>query len=153
MIPLCINACLACPLDLLSDSFYPSRQAVIDERLTLVSSGDIKELLLTSYTANHGTACTGISWNSYSLQHLYKVCKAVGGPALAVIFKIFAEDYRGSHSGMPDLVLWRDVGGVEEHLLVEVKSARDRLSDAQRHWAWIFGQHNVNMLVCKVKHN
>lgn len=125
---------------------------LIEERLNAIRENSIKDRLVESYNTNHGTSCYGVSWE-YSLQDLYNVATAVGGPARAVIFKIFAEDYKNSRSGMPDLVLWRMVkDGEVEHLLVEVKSVRDRLSDAQRHWAWIFGQNGISMIVCKVKH-
>lgn len=145
----------ACPLDLTTDNFYPERKEVIDGRLKELCDGNmefIKDLLVRHYNDHHGTVCVGISWESYSLESLWMVIEALGGPALSVICRVFAEDYRNHRSGMPDLILYRNGPTGREHLLVEVKSERDRLSDAQRHWATIFSQVGVRMVVCKVKH-
>lgn len=144
----------AAPLDLLTDAFYETRKEAIETRLEEIWQGQVKDRLILSYNTHYGTSCLGVAWESYSLEELYKVVCALGGPALATIFRIFCEDYKHSRSGMPDLILWRtDPNGGTEHQLVEVKSSRDRLSDAQRHWAWIFAQNGINMLVCKVKHS
>ncbi len=142
-----------CPLDFYTDNFYPEREHLIINRLSHISrEGYWKDELVEGYNSHHGTVCVGVSWESYSLEDLWNVMRAVGGKALAVIFKSFAEDYKNHLSGMPDLILWRDKDGFVEHMLVEVKSARDRLSDAQRHWSYIFSNAGVKMIVCKVKH-
>lgn len=144
------------PLDLGSDNFYPEREAAIEKRLGAIEGeGGMRDLLVHHYNTHHGIGCTGVGWETYSLEVLWNVARAVGGPALAAIFRVFAEDYKNHCSGMPDLVLWRPLSGSEgklEHMLVEVKSARDRLSDKQRHWAWIFGNARVRLVVFKVKH-
>lgn len=149
----------ASPLDFATDSFYPTRQSAIDQRLHQISTETYwKDALVQTYNEHHGTVCVGVTWESYSLDQLWNVMRAVGGPGLSTIFRTFAQDYKNNRSGMPDLILWRkrkerdrEDGGLE-HLLVEVKSARDRLSDAQRHWAVLFKEAGVRMIVCKVKH-
>lgn len=143
----------AAPLDFHTDSFYLARREAIDGRLAAIAQEEYwKEALVNTWNSQHGRICVGVSWEYYDLDQLWSVMRAVGGPALSVLFRSLAEDQKHSRSGMPDLILWRQVGERMEHLLVEVKSARDRLSDAQRHWAWIFHHAGVRMLVCKVKH-
>jgi Fanconi-associated nuclease 1 len=144
----------AAPLDFHTDSFYLARKEAIDARLVAIAEErHWKEALVSTWNSQHGRICVGISWESYDLDQLWSVMQAVGGPALSVLFRSLAEDQKHSRSGMPDLILWHKTEGEGmEHLLVEVKSARDRLSDAQRHWAWIFHHAGIRMLVCKVKH-
>jgi len=144
----------SCPLDFATDNFYPERASLINGRLERIAAeDDLKSLLVLHYNEHHGRACVGVAWESFTLEQLWHVIKAVGGPALSAIFRVLAEDYKNHRSGMPDLILYRPgPEGTLEHMLVEVKSARDRLSDAQRHWAGIFRQFGVRMIVCKVKH-
>jgi len=146
-----------CPLDFATDSFYTDRKSLIDQRLTDISAEQYwKDQLVATWNEQHGKNCVGAVWEYYSLDQIWSVMRAVGGPALSAILSTFAEDYKHSRSGMADLILWRPCpnsdGNKLEHLLVEVKSVRDRLSDAQRHWASIFSQAGIRMIVCKVSH-
>jgi Fanconi-associated nuclease 1 len=56
--------------------------------------------------------------------------QCIGGKNLAFVCRIFAEDYGGRRSGMPDLFIWD-----AEHSLckfVEVKGPGDRLQENQK---------------------
>ncbi|KAJ1636213.1 VRR-NUC domain-containing protein [Pavlovales sp. CCMP2436] len=77
------------------------------------------------------------------LSDLAEMAACLGGKALAAILRVLAEDYRNWSSGMPDLVLWRALGGPSAAQpdrpfgvakVVEVKSPSDKLSEQQRQW-------------------
>lgn len=57
--------------------------------------------------------------------------------------------HAGARGGLPDLLLWRPDKG--DAKLVEVKSARDRLSDAQRAWAAALVSVGVQVEVLRVQ--
>ena len=80
---------------------------------------------------------------------LISIARHLGPVTLSVIMRQLAEDYRHSTSGMPDLILWREHGSPTLQL-VEVKSAKDRLSDAQRYWFQVFQEHDIPMIVCRI---
>ena len=77
--------------------------------------------------------------------------------ALSLILRQFCEDYRHNRSGMPDLILWRvkdDRSELIDHangvILAEVKSPRDRLSDAQRHWFSVLKNGGLRVILVRV---
>ncbi len=57
-----------------------------------------------------GIQCVGVNWDKYKLENLQDIALCVGGRVLANIFGLFAEDYKGWGSGMPDLLLWKPQG-------------------------------------------
>lgn len=145
------------PLDLLTDAFYADRRAVIDERLAKIAA-DLKwccQQIVDMFEKHHGELVTGVRWDDPDGEHcaplLCSIVRHLGCKPLSVILRQLAEDYRHATAGMPDLVLWREAGKEEEGLLlVEVKSARDRLSDAQRHWYSILHANDIPMVVCRI---
>lgn len=93
----------------------------------------------------------------FELADVLRIAKGLGCGALAAMMRLLAEDYKHHCTGFPDLFLYRltriTEGEGEEMVevkLIEVKSERDRLSDAQRNWHAIFLANQVPMLVVKV---
>lgn len=139
----------AAPLDLSTDAFYETRKLAIQARLEQIGEGNAAQLLVESYYPFYGCQALGIgSWEGYSLEALLDVCHALGGITLSVIFRLFAEDYAHSASGLPDLLLYRP--DRSDYRLVEVKSTNDKLSDAQRNWNVVFKQNGIKSVLCKV---
>ncbi|KAI3890759.1 hypothetical protein MKW92_000720 [Papaver armeniacum] len=67
-----------------------------------------------------GTACRGVNWDRHSLSDLRAAVTCVGGPHLASLCRLLAQDYRSWSRGMPDLFLWRFSGDYKgEAKLVE----------------------------------
>ena len=57
------------------------------------------------WTAQHGVACRGVSWERHSLQELLTIVTCVGARPLAAICRLLAEDYSGwSGAGFCHLV-------------------------------------------------
>jgi hypothetical protein len=56
--------------------------------------------------------------------------QCLGGPALATICRMQAEDYGGTGGGVPDLFLWRVAD--QSAKFVEVKSPNDKPSEKQK---------------------
>eukprot|EP01018_Ginkgo_biloba_P025395 Gb_10162 [translate_table: standard] len=95
------------PLDLRTDCFYPSRESLIETQLSKIRKGGAEKILAATWEAHIGTYCQGVNWERYSLLDLQTIASCVGGPALAAVCKLLAEDYGSWASGMPDLLLWR----------------------------------------------
>ncbi|CAN1837765.1 Fanconi-associated nuclease 1 homolog [Linum perenne] len=140
------------PLDFGNDGFYAARKSVIESQLQKIHDGIAEEILITSWELHLGTACRGVNWERHSLSELRAVVTCTGGPCLASLCRILAEDYRSWSSGMPDLLLWRfhEEGYRGEVKLVEVKGPRDSLSEQQRAWLLLLMDWGFNAEVCKV---
>ena len=151
------------PLDLTTDAFYPFRRRVLEERLSLIEE-DFEaaiKLLRKHHVSYHQVSCVGVNWTDYAgeegIELLVKVARGIGGMALSLILRQFCEDYRHNRSGMPDLILWRvkdDRSELIDHangvILAEVKSPRDRLSDAQRHWFSVLKNGGLRVVLVRV---
>ncbi|KAI3946577.1 hypothetical protein MKX01_014435 [Papaver californicum] len=139
------------PLDLDTDNFYIARKSLIESHLHNIHEGMAEEILITSWDTHFGTACRGVNWDRHSLSDLRAAVTCVGGPCLASLCRLLAQDYRSWSSGMPDLLLWRFSGDYKgEAKLVEVKGPRDRLSEQQRAWLLLLMDCGFNAEVCKV---
>ena len=123
-----------CPLDLGCESFYNSRVDAIEAvlyQLSCAATGEISEMLASSWVAHHPRLCRGVNWEFCELAQLQSIAECIGGKVLAHAFRLLAIDYSHWHAGLPDLVLWRPDGCAK---LVEVKGPNDRLSDIQEGW-------------------
>ncbi|GMH08971.1 hypothetical protein Nepgr_010811 [Nepenthes gracilis] len=145
------NRFQSAPLDLETDSFYNSRKNLIESHLQNISDGMGETFLIISWESHFGTACRGVNWEKHSLHELRAAIACIGGPCLASICRLLAQDYRSWSRGMPDLLLWRFHGDYKgEAKLVEVKGLRDRLSEQQRAWLLVLMDCGFSAEVCKV---
>ncbi|KAI9834698.1 MAG: hypothetical protein M1826_000101 [Phylliscum demangeonii] len=138
-----------CPLDLHSDAFYPARAPAIHARLAAISNGaGAAEALLRAVHAAHAarqTCVVGLDW-SFALHDLLEIVRCFPPPALATVLLVLAQEYPLRGSGLPDLFLWHP--GRRCVCFVEVKSANDRLSDAQRLWIHVLLGAGVPVELC-----
>lgn len=95
------------PLDLDTQSFYTTRQPIIEVRLQAICQGEATNLLAENWTKYHGTYCRGVNWDKYSLEILQTIAACIGGPGLSAVCRLLAQDHAGYTAGMPDLLLWR----------------------------------------------
>lgn len=138
-----------CPLDLHTDSFYPTRISEINRRLAEVSNGEAECILREVYKREHErrTCVVGLNWD-FDVEDLAELVRCFPGTALAAICKVMAQEYRQRGGGIPDLILWRTVP-TAECMFAEVKSANDRLSDTQRLWIHVLTSAGVGVALCK----
>ncbi|XP_028767384.1 fanconi-associated nuclease 1 homolog isoform X2 [Neltuma alba] len=140
------------PFDLVTDGFYTARKSIIESHLRQIHDGMAEEFLIKSWETHYGTRCRGVNWDCHSLDELRAAVACVGGPCLASLCRLFAQDYQSWSSGMPDLLLWRFHGEYSgEAKLVEVKGPKDRLSEQQRAWLLQLMDCGFKVEVCKVK--
>ncbi|KAK6841829.1 hypothetical protein PG990_006179 [Apiospora arundinis] len=123
-----------CPLDLHTDSFYPTRASEINHRLVEIANGQAAHLVeeVDTRERERRTCVVGLNWD-YELPDLLELVTCFDGAALATICKVMAQEYGQRGGGLPDLILWRTTPQ-KEVMFAEVKSANDRLSDTQRLW-------------------
>ncbi|KAI5291531.1 hypothetical protein KEM54_003952 [Ascosphaera aggregata] len=136
-----------CPLDLHTDSFYPSRMSEINRRLVEISNGGATEFIKAVHHAEYDrkTCIVGLDW-TYELEDLREIAECFNGEALAIICKVLAQDYQQRGGGMPDLFLWNPKE--RRVMFAEVKSENDRLSDTQRLWVHILTGSGVAVELC-----
>lgn len=142
------------PLDLFTDAFWLNRKDALLTKLEMIGKGEAERMITRNYVRNYGMMVIGGHWEMFSLKDVLRISKGLGPKALEAMMRLLAEDYKHFCTGFPDLILYcvleNDEGEEVEVKLIEVKSERDRLSDAQRNWHSIFLANNVPMLVVKV---
>lgn len=138
----------ACPLDLHTDTFYPSRASEINRRLVEIANGEAPRIVREVHAAHfeRRTCIVGLQWD-FPLDDVLEIAQCFHGDALALVCKVLAQEYRQRGGGLPDLLLWR-MEPTPEVLFSEVKSANDRLSDTQRMWIHVLAGGGVRVAVC-----
>ncbi|KIH89717.1 fanconi-associated nuclease 1 [Sporothrix brasiliensis 5110] len=138
----------ACPLDLHTDTFYPSRASEINRRLAEIANGEAPRIVREVHAAHfeRRTCIVGLQWD-FPLEDVVELTQGFRGDALALVCKVLAQEYRQRGGGLPDLLLWR-TEPTPEVLFSEVKSANDRLSDTQRMWIHVLAGAGVRVAVC-----
>ena len=63
------------PLDLAEDTFYYSRQHLVDPRITAIEAGDGAEILERAYDANLGRMCVGVRWDLFEKEDLLGIVR------------------------------------------------------------------------------
>ncbi|KAL7751130.1 hypothetical protein RI367_003334 [Sorochytrium milnesiophthora] len=141
------------PLDLQTDAFYLAREERIRKRLNEIAAGRHLEILrrVDSRERERRSLCTGVRWD-YAPDVLESVAQGLGGPALAAVCRVMAEDHRHTSSGMPDLCLWRRLDPQNTAVLFsEVKGPGDKLSEKQELWIDVLLRAGVDVDVCLVR--
>ncbi|TDZ24433.1 Fanconi-associated nuclease 1-like protein [Colletotrichum orbiculare MAFF 240422] len=137
-----------CPLDLHTDSFYPSRASEINHRLVEIANGGAEGIIreVNDRESERKTCVIGLNWD-YEVEDLVELVNCFDGSALAAVCKVMAQEYRQRGGGLPDLILWR-TEPEKECMFAEVKSANDRLSDTQRLWIHVLTEAGVKVVLC-----
>ncbi|PSK42531.1 hypothetical protein B9Z65_4445 [Elsinoe australis] len=98
-----------CPLDLHTDSFYPTRMREVEERLREVGNGKAAEIVGRFYEENRErrTCVVGVDWG-FDEAEVREIVGCWGAEALATVLKVLAQEYGSRGGGVPDLFLWRE---------------------------------------------
>jgi Fanconi-associated nuclease 1 len=134
------------PLDLDTDGFYTARMPEIEAQLSLIANGAGSAILESIWEEHFSTLCRGVNWERWTLEELQCIVNCVGGPGLAAVCRLLAQDL--DRGGMPDLLLWHPLE--QKAKIVEVKGPRDRLSDTQRAWIAAMEDAGLDVEVLKV---
>ncbi|KAG6887392.1 hypothetical protein C0992_012438 [Termitomyces sp. T32_za158] len=139
------------PLDMAHDSFYRARKELIDTRLEEIKQrGRAWEIVKHHddlYRAKN-TWCIGVRWDICTKEDLLDIVECLGGDSLAIICRLFCEDYAGRSSGVPDLIVWNITAGICK--FVEVKGPGDTPSENQKLWFDSLIGAGANVEICKV---
>ena len=65
----------AAPLDLAEDTFYYSRQELIEARLEEIQAGKAFEILEKTYDANKDVMCVGVRWDLFQKEDLLGIVR------------------------------------------------------------------------------
>ncbi|KAH0583471.1 hypothetical protein H2248_009100 [Termitomyces sp. 'cryptogamus'] len=139
------------PLDLAHDSFYRARKGLIDTRLQEIQqkgrAWEIVEHHDDLYREKN-TWCIGVRWDICPKEDLLDIVECLGGESLAIICRLFCEDYAGRSSGVPDLIVWKTTTKICK--FVEVKGPGDSPSENQKLWFDSLIGAGANVEICKV---
>ncbi|KAI0723944.1 hypothetical protein C8T65DRAFT_714858 [Cerioporus squamosus] len=115
------------PLDLAEDTFYFSREDIIEARLEEIQQGQAARF-----------------WRG----NLVSITKCLQPSALVAICRLMCEDYAARTGGVPDLIVWNE----EEQWakFVEVKGPGDNLQENQKVWIDVLLQAGMPVDVCHV---
>ncbi|KAH7343716.1 hypothetical protein B0J17DRAFT_643633 [Rhizoctonia solani] len=141
------------PLDLAHDSFFGSREEIINARLLeLRNTADAARQIVKNVYARERERepwCVGVRWDLFQHEEeLIEIVECLGGPALATICRLLAEEYGSRGGGVPDLFLWNATEKTCK--FVEVKGPGDNLSETQRVWIDVLLSAGVDVEVCRV---
>ncbi|KAK2466657.1 hypothetical protein APHAL10511_000915 [Amanita phalloides] len=138
------------PLDLAEDTFYYARKDMIEARLEEIRDGNARKILLRHDDQHREkqTMCVGLRWDMCESADLVEIVDCLGGPTLALICRLFCEDYNGRCSGVPDLVVWK----AQQRMckFVEVKGPGDRPQENQKLWFDSLLRAGANVEICHV---
>ncbi|OCH92080.1 hypothetical protein OBBRIDRAFT_886490 [Obba rivulosa] len=139
------------PLDITEDTFYYSRQDLIERRLKELREGKASEIVeqICNQYEKTGTLCVGVRWDLFKGADLQQVVCCLGGEALAVICRLLCEDYPARTSGVPDLIVWNME--TSDCRFVEVKGPGDSLQENQKVWIDVLCQAGIPVEVCHVR--
>ncbi|KAL5636850.1 hypothetical protein ACGC1H_000726 [Rhizoctonia solani] len=141
------------PLDLVHDSFFSSREEIINARLDeLRSTPDAaRQIAKNVYSREREREpwCVGVRWDLFEHEEeLTEVVECLGGPALAAICRLLAEEYGSRRGGVPDLFVWNTTQKTCK--FIEVKGPGDNLSETQKVWIDVLLSAGVDVELCRV---
>ncbi|KEP50646.1 putative coiled-coil protein MTMR15 [Rhizoctonia solani 123E] len=140
------------PLDLIHDSFFGSREELINARLDeLRSTPDATRIAKSVYSREREREpwCVGVRWDLFEHEEeLTEVVECLGGPGLAAICRLLAEEYGSRRGGVPDLFVWNATQKTCK--FIEVKGPGDNLSETQKVWIDVLLSAGVDVEVCRV---
>lgn len=64
-----------------------------------MAAGEAPRLLRQSWEQRRGVMCRGVNWDRHSLEELQLVVECIGGPCLAAVFRVLAQDHAGWSGG------------------------------------------------------
>ena len=101
-----------CPLDLHTDAFYPTRASEVNARLAQIANGEGERILTETWEreVERKTCVVGLDW-SFEISDLREIVWCMGGEGLSVVMKVLCQEYGERGGGMPDLFIWRALGG------------------------------------------
>ncbi|RPD66429.1 hypothetical protein L226DRAFT_479073 [Lentinus tigrinus ALCF2SS1-7] len=136
------------PLDLAEDTFYYSRQDLIEARLEEIEQGQAAEIVEREHIKNKDVLCIGVRWDLFSREDLVTIAKCLHPSALVAICRLMCEDYASRTSGVPDLIVWNEEG--QWARFVEVKGPGDTLQENQKVWINVLLLAGMRVDVCHV---
>jgi hypothetical protein len=132
------------PLDLGAPGFAERRRQWLEPLYDRIAAGEAPSMLDEALPVLEGVSLAGARFDRFTAEQLRVLTAAIDGPSLSGILRCFAEDYRASGRGLPDLCLLpgpavKLPGALpgtlpETLLLAEVKGPSDSLRDGQRVW-------------------
>lgn len=110
---------------------------------------ELQDILAKAWNDKEGQVCAGLSWDRFtSMEQAQQLVACLGGQIMSGIFTQFAQGYRYSRAGMPDLVVWNS--STLDYMIAEVKGPGDKLSTKQQIWLDVLQSLGANVEVCYV---
>lgn len=144
------------PHDFFSSDFYGRRKHLIAQRMAQLTEPsllglrkpNIESELRYAFRRYHGLPGRPATWTEqFTEDDIAVVARALTGKQLMMIMHRLLENFGRNRTGMPDLFIVRS----DTPLLVEVKSARERLKSDQIAWlTYLHSEVGLPVEICRV---
>jgi hypothetical protein len=136
------------PADLDSPDFHARRQALFDECLAQLDTGQYRATIRQRYAEKQGVQSPFVFWGALSDALLDQALASLPAAHLKLFFERLLRDVKANRSGLPDLIRFQpDAPGYE---LIEIKGPGDKLQDNQIRWLAYCAAHGMPVRVCHV---
>ena len=139
------------PRDLFTSKFYPRRRSQFENRVQELEHKGVVSELQAAISRHRGSPCRIVAGADHAtVEAMLFVATQTPAAALVAICNRVLVDFAENRQGIPDLFLVKN----GQPVLAEVKSPRDRLSEAQRNWLdWLERKAKVRTTVVAVNHS
>ncbi|KAJ7685709.1 hypothetical protein DFH06DRAFT_1159187 [Mycena polygramma] len=139
-----------CPLDLCEDTFYSSRRAAIDLRLSDIKRGKARSFLDLHDRQHRATkvAAVGVRWDLCPRKDLAAVVECIPPGTLSAICEMFYEHYVEACVGAPDLIAWD--AEREAYKLVHIKAPGYPCTKSKKAWRDVLARGETDQEICEV---
>ena len=116
------------PASLAGKTFFSAHEGAIEAKLALLDDADAtRRALLRTIARDYGTPNGVFRWRQPTLDALFALLSSACGDQLRPVLRNFAEDYKASRYGYPDLLVIDSEGP----RFIEIKSEGDQLRRKQ----------------------
>ncbi|MDX1458727.1 MAG: VRR-NUC domain-containing protein [Marinobacter sp.] len=143
------------PVDLYREDFVAQRQALFDECLKSLATGDYKPRIRETWRRKQGIASPFVIWPALSEEMVDLALECIPASHLELMFRRLLDNLREHRSGFPDLIHFHPGHSDpnRRYEMIEVKGPGDRLQDHQTRWLEFCEEHGIPVSVCYVRWN
>lgn len=141
------------PVDLYREDFVERRQALFDDCLGALATGDYKTEIRDTWRKKQGIASPFVIWPVLTEELLELALECLPSSHLERIFQRLLDNLREHRSGFPDLIRFHPghADPNRRYEMIEVKGPGDRLQDHQTRWLEFCVGHGIPVSVCYLR--
>ena len=141
------------PADLYREDFVARRQALFEDCIGALATGDYKARIRNTWRQKQGLASPFVIWPALPEDLLELALECIPARHLELMFRRLLDNLREHRSGFPDLIRFQpdQADPNRRYEMIEVKGPGDRLQDHQTRWLEFCVSHEIPVSVCYVR--